>query len=94
MAKVEVRFVEASRFHLQEGDTILLRIPDGMDLDERVADIAEQVRERFPGHPIVVLAADVDLQIVRSAPGTPAEGQLAEVGGVRMRYTDGAWAEA
>lgn len=59
----EVRFVEASRLALQAGDTVLLRVSDDYG-DDGFDALIGQARDRFPGHPIVVLAADVGLEVV------------------------------
>lgn len=63
MPEVEVRFAEASRLALQPGDTILLRVPPDIDADE-IARIGKQMNSQFPGYPILVLAADFDLDAV------------------------------
>jgi hypothetical protein len=63
VAEVEVRFAEASRLALGPGDTILLRVPPDLDYSE-IERIGEQMNTRFPGRPILVLAADIDLESV------------------------------
>lgn len=63
MAEVEVRFAEASRLALEPGDTILLRVPPDLGYDE-IERIGEQMNTQFPGRPILVLAADIDLESV------------------------------
>ena len=63
MAEVEVRFAEASRLKLEPGDTILLRVPPDLDYDE-IERLGEQMNTRLPGHPVLVLAADIDLKTV------------------------------
>lgn len=63
MTEVEVRFVEASRLALEPGDTILLRVPEGMD-PEQFMPIAAQAGAQFPGHPVVILAPGIELEAV------------------------------
>jgi hypothetical protein len=92
MAEIEIRFAELSQLDLAEGDTLLLRVP--ASLEDEIEHLTEQLRACFPGHPIVVLANDVELEVVRPAPAGPAEGQLAEVDGVHKRYVGGDWIEA
>ncbi len=62
-SEVGVRIVEATRFALDSGDTVLLRVPGDFGFDGFEA-LTEQARDRFPGHPIVVVAAGVDLEVV------------------------------
>lgn len=63
MAEIEVRFAEASRLALQPGDTILLRVPPDINADE-IARLGEEMGSQFPGRPVLVLAADFDLDAV------------------------------
>jgi len=63
VAEVEVRFAEASRLALGPGDTILLRVPPDLDYSE-IERLGEQMNTRFPGHPVLVLATDIDMESV------------------------------
>lgn len=143
---VEIRFVEASRLALQSGDTVLLRVPGDFG-DDGFEALTAQARDRFPDHPVVVLAAGLELEAVglpdavamfvasrdalRAALGAAdrsgvgrneiariaasaysratvlkmlaedngpspvgaADGQLADVGGVRKQQVGGDWVE-
>jgi hypothetical protein len=62
MAEIELRFVEAQRFTLGEGDKLLLRVPD--DMADDAEQIAQQVAAQFPGHQLLVLCGGIELEIV------------------------------
>lgn len=62
MTEVQVRFVEAQRFTLGDGDKLLLRVPD--ELADDAEEIAQQVASQFPGHPLLVLCGGIELEIV------------------------------
>lgn len=68
MTEVQVRCVEAQRFALQEGDKLVLTVPE--DMLEDADHIATQVAAQFPGHALLVLCGGIELGVIgRSADG-------------------------
>lgn len=62
---------EVKRLHLEDGDTLVLRVGMGLDADS-IKYLTEQMREAFPDHRVAVLQGDMDLEVV-GAPAGPAE---------------------
>jgi hypothetical protein len=61
---------EARILRLEPGDVIVLRTPLRLSF-EQIAELEEQVTDRFPSHKAIVLAGGMELTIARPEGTTP-----------------------
>ena len=77
---IEIKLPDLSRVALEPGDTLLCRVGGNSLVDMAQAErIRQQLRDHFPGHDVVVLAAAVEVSVVRprdngsTTPDAPTE---------------------
>lgn len=57
--------IESIDLHLEEGDTLLFKVPKEMTVDAKLR-AKELLQESFPNNKIVILNNDIEIGILRS----------------------------
>jgi hypothetical protein len=71
-----IRITDAARVRLEPGDAVILSVPVEITTDD-AGVIRGYVEQVFPGHPVIILAGGVRLEVARDVGGGGyARGQL------------------
>lgn len=67
-----VTFEHVQVLRLEPGDTLVLKTPRALTADQ--ADrVRQQLEDRFPGYPALVISGDMDLSVVEQAADPPCQ---------------------